>query len=273
MPNRILKESICKSDDINSLSWFEEVLFYRLIVNCDDYGRFDGRPKIIKSALFPLKEAVRTDTIERALQSLSTAGIVLLYEVDGKPYLQLTAWSTHQRVRNSKEKYPAPNDAAIAAAPRRKLPQPAAISRKPRPESESESESLSVEAYASCPEPGESPASGPVALMLSDGSEWTASDSLLAEYARLYPGVDVGQQFRCMRAWCISNPEKRKTRRGITRFVNNWLAREQDSYKPRPETGAAPKSRNRFLNIEPVDVDYDALAREKARRRLEGGAG
>ncbi|MDE6938470.1 MAG: hypothetical protein K2P28_09920 [Lachnospiraceae bacterium] len=30
--------------------------FYRLIVVCDDYGRFDGRPAIIKGACFPLKE-------------------------------------------------------------------------------------------------------------------------------------------------------------------------------------------------------------------------
>lgn len=48
MPNRIIKESICVSDSIDSLSWFEEVLFYRLIVVCDDYGRFDGRIPIIK---------------------------------------------------------------------------------------------------------------------------------------------------------------------------------------------------------------------------------
>lgn len=55
MPNRILKESIRTSDSINELSWFEEVLFYRLIVSCDDYGRFDGRVAIIKGTCFPLK--------------------------------------------------------------------------------------------------------------------------------------------------------------------------------------------------------------------------
>ena len=36
MPNRIIRESICTSDSVDKLSWFEEVLFYRLIVNCDD---------------------------------------------------------------------------------------------------------------------------------------------------------------------------------------------------------------------------------------------
>lgn len=52
MPNRILKESVCTSDTIAKLTWFEEVLFYRLIVNCDDYGRFDGRPQIVKTDCF-----------------------------------------------------------------------------------------------------------------------------------------------------------------------------------------------------------------------------
>ena len=56
MPNRIIKESICRSEEIDSLSWFEEVLFYRLIVTCDDFGRYDGRAKIIKGSCFPLKD-------------------------------------------------------------------------------------------------------------------------------------------------------------------------------------------------------------------------
>ncbi|MCC8014702.1 MAG: hypothetical protein LIO87_05855 [Eubacterium sp.] len=61
MPNRILKESICRSEEIDSLSWFEEVLFYRLIVSCDDYGRFDARTKIIKGQCLPLKSVTERD--------------------------------------------------------------------------------------------------------------------------------------------------------------------------------------------------------------------
>ena len=66
------------------------------------------------------------------------------------------------------------------------------------------------------------------AILLNDGTEWRPTQALFAEYVRLYPNVDVKQQFNEMRGWCISNPKKRKTRRGVTRFVNNWLAREQD---------------------------------------------
>ena len=108
MPNRIIKESICTSENIDSLSWFEEVFFYRLMVNCDDYGRLDARPAIIKSKLFPLKH-ITHEQITQTLNKLSTEGMVILYEVDGKPYLQLVTWKKHQQVRATKSKYPAPD--------------------------------------------------------------------------------------------------------------------------------------------------------------------
>ena len=112
MPNRILKESICTSDNIDQLSAFEETVFYSLIVNCDDFGRFDGRPKIIASKLFPLKD-IRTNQIESALRALTLAELVILYEVDGKPFLQMKTWDRHQQIRAKKSKYPAPDDGMI----------------------------------------------------------------------------------------------------------------------------------------------------------------
>jgi len=106
--NRIIRESIRTSDSIDQLSWFEECMFYRLIVTCDDYGCMDARPKILASALFPLKD-IRVKTIEDALRKFSTLELVTLYEVGGKPFLRLKTWDRHQRVRDSKHKYPTPD--------------------------------------------------------------------------------------------------------------------------------------------------------------------
>ena len=108
MPNRILKESICTSSTIEGLSWFEEVCFYRLIVQCDDYGRLDARPSLLKSRLFPLREDIDSDTVENAIEALERAGLVLLYEHDEQPYIQLYTWEKHQRVRNRRSKFPSP---------------------------------------------------------------------------------------------------------------------------------------------------------------------
>lgn len=112
MSNRILKESICRSEEIDSLTWFEEVLFYRLMVNCDDYGRFDGREKVIKSYCFPLKD-VRDNDLAKALRRLSEVGLVKRYTVRNKPVLQLVTWERHQQIRTKKSKYPGEDEADL----------------------------------------------------------------------------------------------------------------------------------------------------------------
>ncbi len=111
MPNRILKESICTSDSVDGLTWFEEVLFYRLIVNCDDYGRFDGRTAVIKNRLFPLKENLTLKNVSAAINNLARAGLVVLYVFEDKPYLYLPGWNEHQTVRAKRSKYPEPDEA------------------------------------------------------------------------------------------------------------------------------------------------------------------
>lgn len=108
MPNRIIKESICVSDSIDKLSWFEEVLFYRLMVNCDDYGRFDGRIPVIKNRLFPLKDDLVADKVKSGINKLAKVGLIALYESKGRPYLYLPTWNDHQNVRAKRSKYPGP---------------------------------------------------------------------------------------------------------------------------------------------------------------------
>ena len=110
MPNRIIKESICTNEQIDALTPFEETVFYRLIVNADDYGRMDGRPSILRARLFPLK-SIREDQIENALCSLATVELVYRYNVHGKPFVSLSGWERNQSIRAKKSKYPAPEDA------------------------------------------------------------------------------------------------------------------------------------------------------------------
>ena len=108
MSNRIIKESIKYSPKIDRLSWFEEVVFYRLIVTADDYGCVDGRPILLKNELFPTKETVTKKAVEDAISKLASVGLLRKYNVNGKPYLFLPTWERHQRVRNKRRKYPAP---------------------------------------------------------------------------------------------------------------------------------------------------------------------
>jgi len=106
MPNRIIKESICRSDNLNKLTPSEECFFYRLLVQCDDYGRYDGRPAILKGSCFPLKDRINKRVIEGWLAALEAVKLIQRYEVNGLPYIQLPTWNDHQQVRAKRSKYP-----------------------------------------------------------------------------------------------------------------------------------------------------------------------
>ena len=110
MPNRFLKESIKRSPQIDKLSWFEEVLFYRLIVTADDYGRYYANPVILRNDLFPTKDSITKKSIEDALAKLSAVNLLTIYEVDGEKFLSLTTWREHQTVRAVKSKFPTPEN-------------------------------------------------------------------------------------------------------------------------------------------------------------------
>lgn len=106
MPTRYLKPGIRDSELIDQLSPMAEALFYRLIVTVDDFGRADARPSMVKAACYPIKEAVTADVCEDLLGELAAVGLVDVYAVDGKPYLQLRKWDNAPRAKASK--FPAP---------------------------------------------------------------------------------------------------------------------------------------------------------------------
>lgn len=112
MPNRIIKESICTSETIDQLSAEEECLFYRIIVNCDDYGRADARIAVLASRCYPLRSSViKHNLLIKMLNKLQDVGLLYLY-CDGK-YLQVKTWELHQQIRAKRSKFPAPGESDI----------------------------------------------------------------------------------------------------------------------------------------------------------------
>jgi hypothetical protein len=59
-------------------------------------------------------------------------------------------------------------------------------------------------------------------------SIWKAAPDLLAEWQATYPGISVNSEHRKAHAWIMSNLTKRKTQRGMLKFLNGWFARAQD---------------------------------------------
>ena len=68
-----------------------------------------------------------------------------------------------------------------------------------------------------------------IMLPLNDGTEYPVATSMANEWQQLYQATNVVTELRKMRGWLLADPTRRKTKRGILRFVTNWLSRAQDS--------------------------------------------
>lgn len=107
-----------------------------------------------------------------------------------------------------------------------------------------------------CPEPSAGQETPYIMLPLNTGEEYPVFPAKIKEFEELYPAVDVPQAMRDMRGWLLNNKPKRKTRKGINRFMNSWLAREQD------KGGRANKpltNLEKYNQMMTRDYDFDTL--------------
>lgn len=65
-------------------------------------------------------------------------------------------------------------------------------------------------------------------MMLITGNIYQTEDADVIAWQRAYPKVDVHQELAAMESWLDANPAKRKTPKGIKRFINSWLSRAQN---------------------------------------------
>lgn len=77
-----------------------------------------------------------------------------------------------------------------------------------------------------CPDPGLENEN--IQIPLNDGSFYEVQPEKIEEWRKVFPAVDVERQLERMVVWCNANPKRRKTRRGVERFIVNWLSDDQD---------------------------------------------
>ena len=103
------------------LSHGAQLMFVKLIVAVDDYGRFDARPEILKGQLYPLEKGTDEAMIVGWLDELCAGDKppTMVYSVDGKTYLALTGWEAHRGSsrRAAKSKFPDPAEGECIASP------------------------------------------------------------------------------------------------------------------------------------------------------------
>ena len=91
------------------------------------------------------------------------------------------------------------------------------------PETETETETETEKTIASSDESLLAVGSIPV-----QGGEFIVYSDFAAVLEEAYPAVDVAQTLKEIAAWCITNPTKKKTKRGAPAFLNRWFAKEQN---------------------------------------------
>lgn len=256
MPNRILKESICTSDSVETLSSFEETFFYRLIVNCDDYGRFDARPAILKARLFPLKD-IREKQITDSLYKLSLAGIVQLYECDQKPYLQLSAWERHQQVRSKKSKFPSPDDKNSVLISddircNQEIANVPVIQSNPNPDPNTKNTLCKADALALFENIWK--------LYPEKKGKGQISESKKLKIA------DIGEEHmqRCIERYKkeLEKDAWRKPQNGSTFFNSGYVDYLDDNYTPSADKKTKTVTSNKFNNFPQRDYDFEALEKQ-----------
>jgi hypothetical protein len=111
MPNRILREGIVSSELVDSVAGEPavEVTYRRLISLVDDFGRYTANPALVRSGAYPLRtDMYSAQQISEHLKKCEAAGLIRLYEADGKPFLEVLRFAIGQRLRAKRSKWPAP---------------------------------------------------------------------------------------------------------------------------------------------------------------------
>jgi len=109
MPNRYLRDTLRTDPRLDRTSPEAECLYFRLLMICDDYGRFDADPRVVFGSGYPLRigtSRMHLDEIVAQLGELEQLGLVQRYEVNGRCFgaLLLTTW----KPRAASSKFPDP---------------------------------------------------------------------------------------------------------------------------------------------------------------------
>jgi hypothetical protein len=96
---RSYKPEFYRSESLGSVSLAAERTFGGLITEADDRGRVRDQPAVLNGALWPLRPEHTAVDMETDLAELVREGLICRYTgCDGKQWLHLITWDSHQRV-------------------------------------------------------------------------------------------------------------------------------------------------------------------------------
>jgi hypothetical protein len=225
------------------------VSFIALFTVCDREGRFKWRPRQLKLDCLPYDEI----DFSRVLDALMTRGFIQKYKVSGVEYGCIPSFTTHQVINNreSASQLPSIDESDAETDEKAEIPADsgenngeieessrvpdASSTRHDLAQGEKEGKGREKEGEGDyCAEPIDSTPAPKAKIVITlplnkKGTFHEVTETDVTEYEDLYPAVDVMQEFRNMLGWLKANPTKRKTSSGAPKFINSWLAREQNN--------------------------------------------
>jgi len=231
MPNRILRDWTT-SDAIDRLTPEQECTFTRLLMAVDDFGRFEADPRLLAARLYPLRIGkTSAQHMQSTCDALATHGIIKVYQVEGRKYLQIVKWHNVPRAKTSK--FPAMPDTCTADAQQTHstcdASAPVTVTV-----TDTVTDTVTGTETESCGQAGNTafpPEASPVALWFPcTGAKdlWPLTQAMIDGWVEAYPAVDVLAECRKAKAWEDSNPKNRKTFDGHARFLNAWMSKAQN---------------------------------------------
>jgi hypothetical protein len=205
------------------------VAYAGLWTEADREGRFKWSAPELKLGCLPYDEV----DFSRALDALLTRGFIVKYASQGREYGWIPSFTDHQVINNreSPSHLPEPNENNILT--REPRVDDATVTRLQGKGKEGKGkEGDGAEPQSDSTPQVEEPAV--IAIPLNDNTEFPINQKSIDHWRGLYPAVDVLQELRNMRGWSEANTAKRKTLKGVMRFVNGWLAKVQNSPRPPP---------------------------------------
>jgi hypothetical protein len=109
---RTIKPEFFTSEDIVSLSPLARLFYVSMWCEADREGRFAWKPKTLKMRYLPGDDC----DVNVLATELTDAGLVELYEVDGKTYAEIPSFKNHQVINNRESESVLPARDADASA-------------------------------------------------------------------------------------------------------------------------------------------------------------
>jgi len=250
---RSIHPGIWTDEAFMSLSAYARLLYIGLWAEAYDDGVFEWKPLTLKARLFPvdsvnvpelLVELYNAGLIERAEQHPKQPGLIRNFQKFQRPKKPNSSGMLEERWRDyvGASSAPVPNQSGTGTE------------NPPQMEDGGGSKEDVGSDEPTSPEPGK-PApvvSPPIVIELPcvSGEPYPVTEADVAEWGEAFPAVDVRQQLAAMRQWLVANPTRRKTRRGMRKFVVSWLDRRQNAGGTHaPRQTDPPPSKPTIANI------------------------